>query len=300
MPADAVMPTVSATTDAAFALPTAQELHDRLEAYTPRVRPTWVRYIPTALLVATVGVSLSSQTWWAAMLPWLALLGLIVYGVVRMRIARRRQRRVRRAQDLATLRYHRAALRLGWDLLPELVYDPTAHGRITTIFAHLFDDLGDHDAALVALDHMLTGLPPEHPGALAMNTQRAIIFFQTDRLADGDHTLRKIRGSIEPFVGTPLHAAFHGALLVQSVRTCHFAEAVADLPDPVALFRPLGVEAGYAHGLLALCHHRLGHTDAASAAWSRATLLLPSATLVGRFPELAAMTENTSPAGETP
>ena len=187
------------------------------------------------------------------------------------------------------LRHRPQALRRGWRLLPQLVHDPVEHTRIVTVMAHLLDDLGQPDAAMVAFDHLLEGMPTDHPGAFAMHVQRAILFFHHDRLADGDDTLRKLRNTVDRYEGTPLGAAYHVARLVQSVKTHHFAEGVEDVTDPVTTFRPLGVESGYGHALLALCLRHTGRFTEADDAWRRATLLLPADTLTRRFPELDAM-----------
>ena len=103
--------------------------------------------------------------------------------------------------------------------------------------------------------------------------------------------------------GTPISASYRLACLVQQIRTHHFADAVQDSQNLVEELRPLGVESGYGHALLAFAHEPLAsrvsaealaepeqlaaHASEARNCWSRATLLLSPEAIADRYPELA-------------
>ncbi len=131
-----------------------------------------------------------------------------------------------------------------------------------------------------------------------MAIHRAIAKLLCDHLTDADDALRKKRGAAEQYPDTPIAAAYRYAALVQQVQTNHFADAVAASDDLVVQLRPLGVEAGYGYALMALSHHMTG-ADGAAAWWSRATTLLPPATLTERFSQLRAI-EHLAPVVQPP
>jgi hypothetical protein len=73
------------------------------------------------------------------------------------------------------------------------------------------------------------------------------------------------------------------------VRTNHFADAVEGCDGLLDELRPLGVDAGYGHALVALAYHHLAGAAAGEQAalwWSRATLLVAAPALLDRFAEL--------------
>ncbi|MEM6554001.1 MAG: hypothetical protein AAF750_17940, partial [Planctomycetota bacterium] len=120
-----------------------------------------------------------------------------------------------------------------------------------------------------------------------------------DRLGDADEELRRVRGVVEGFgeVGggasqatalraeerERLAAGYAYAGLVQDVVTHHFAEAVERGDGLVERLRPMGMEAGYGYGLMALCHWKVGDEAGARRWWTRAVLLVPGEALVGRY-----------------
>jgi len=134
-----------------------------------------------------------------------------------------------------------------------------------------------------------------------IGVSRANAALGADRLSDADDSIRRLRGAVEAFPDTTISATYRLAQLAQQVRTHHFAEGVKENDDLLDALRPLGVEAGYGHALMALCHYHdptQGETaddatahDAAKQWWGRATLLLPSHTLLSRYPELKPLTE---------
>ncbi|MEM1107752.1 MAG: hypothetical protein AAGH99_03585 [Planctomycetota bacterium] len=287
--------TVPATTSA-WNPPTPEALARHLEDNPPQPPSPWVRRTPLFVLGAVVvmAVMLGGPAAW--LLPWMAFVGLIVYGRRRMLTARGFEKRLARAQELVMLRHHRPALRSVWRLIPSLVNHAPQQHRAIAILAHVLDDVGAHESAIVAYDRLLNDLPSEHPGALHLKVKKAIASLFTYQLSDADDALRRLRGPVEPLAKTPVGAAYRFALLFQSVQTAHYAEAIEESHGLVEALRPLGVEAGYGHALLACCFAQRNDPEAGDAEqarvwWGRATTLLPAATLRSRFPELRKIEE---------
>jgi len=234
----------------------------------------------------------------SALLMFAALLWLIGHTSFRTRRLLSLQARVRRTQEIAMLRRYPKALRQGWRTLPKVTPLPQLHGQTIAMMSHCLDTLGQYDAAIVGYDYLLDKLPPGQPAAIHIGVSRAAAALGAERLSDADDALRRLRGPIEPFENTPISAAYRLALLTQQVRTYHFQEGVQESEGLVDALRPLGIDAGYGHALMALCHY---HTDnnpdnnnisnATQTWWQQATLLLPPNTLLKRFPELKPLTE---------
>lgn len=269
--------------------PSAERLTDHLAAYPPSPGSVWVARAPLFILGFAVAIAVGVGGALGLMLPWLAVMGVMVYGVVRVRRMRTLEARVGRVQELAMLRHYREALDQAWTLVQDLTPYPALQHRAVSVLAHCLDDTGAHDAAIVTYDRLLDDLPADHPGALLLRVQRVIAELFTDRLADADYALRKLRSSVEPYEDTPVGAAYHFASLFQAVRTAHYAEAIEESADLVQTLRPLGIEAGYGHALRAWCHSQCEQSEEAGRWWDRATALLPAGVLVARFPELKGM-----------
>ena len=134
----------------------------------------------------------------------------------------------------------------------------------------------------------------------------AIAQIAGDQLTDADDTLRRLRGAIDPYRGTPIAASYRLANLIQQTHTNHHADAVETAGTLLDDLRPLGAEAGYGHALMALSFYRMGeietpdpaHRQQAALWCSRATLLLSPEALSARFRELGAMAVNLAPRGE--
>ncbi len=121
--------------------------------------------------------------------------------------------------------------------------------------------------------------------------QRAIASLFTHQLSDADDALRRLRGPVEALAQTPIDASYRFALLFQSVQTAHYAEAIDESDGLLEALRPMGVEAGYGHALLAWCFAQRNDADRDDASharswWQRATTLMPASALYARFPEI--------------
>jgi hypothetical protein len=258
-----------------------------------QLRAPWlIALVLFALSFATVGPA-------SAILSLAALFWFITHTSIRSRRAMSLQTRARRTQETAMLRRYTDALRLAWQLLPNVAAAPQVHGQTVAMIAHTLDSLGHYDAAIVGYDHLLSRLPLGQPITVHIAVSRAAAALGAERLSDADEAIRRLRGPVEPFEHTPISAAYRLAKLTQQVRTHHFNEGVQESPGLIDDLRPLGVEAGYGHALMALCHYHdnnaiTNHSNPqhdAKSWWQQATLLLPPDTLLQRFPELAPLTE---------
>ncbi|MCC7408952.1 MAG: hypothetical protein IT442_12845 [Phycisphaeraceae bacterium] len=273
-------------------------------------------WMPLLLLIGAVAVMLAASSAPGSagsagmMIAWLLLLGWFVHQSSRTRQQVELDRGVSRVQDASMLRRHPEALRLAWSLLPSLRQTPQLHARLVAMMAHDLAEVGADEAALTGLDYLLERVPREHPISQHLSLERAILMLSTDRLSDGDEAIRRLR-HVRESGGIPALAAMHRfAELYQMIRTNHFADAIEGEANLAEDLRPLGVEAGYGYGLMALAHYRLdqwrvdvdelsetaaGLPGAAGHWWSMATLLLSPAAAAVRFPELGQLIEPLRP-----
>ncbi len=260
-----------------------------LAEHSPRVVPRWAARLPVFVLGAAIVAGLVAGGAAAWVLPWGALIALVVYASAKVAHARHLDARTTRVNELAMLRHYRPALRSAWRLIPDLVTHPMLQHRAVTAIAHCLDDLQAHDAAVVAYGRLLRDLPGDHPGSVLLSIQRAVAELATHRLTDADETLRRLRGRVEAFPGSPVDAAYRFALLYQAVQTAHYAEGIAESAGLVDVLRPMGLEAGYGYALRGWCHVQRDEPVEAEAWWDRARALLPRRVLTARFPALEAM-----------
>lgn len=286
-------------------------------------------WVPLAVLAGVMVVALSSSDPLMQLLPWVVLTGMLLFMSARVRRMRSLERQTHRVQELAMLRHQREALDAGWALLPQLTGSLDLYARTTALLAHLLDQLKAYDSAIVGYDFLIERLPQEHPASVQLRVQKTIVQLESDHLADADDGLRKLRALQQHPSVTPVQAAYHYALLLQSVRTHHYDDAIAMAGGLLDNLRPLGVDAGYGHALLAwsfaahaerlrLREAESPQTNAGAGAqethselmqsattwWSSATLLLPVADLARRHvhlhdfsqrPPIAAATQSAVP-----
>jgi hypothetical protein len=286
-------------TEAISPHPTAEQVAEHLDRYAPRRPAWWITLLPITLLISAMVISSALPGMLGASLPWLALGLMLAWLTFKGRAARRLEKSAMSLQESAMLRNFSKALRDSWRLLPRMSVNPVMHLRAVTVIAHCLDYLKAYDAAIVGYDYLLAHLPPEHPGALQAKAQRAIASLCAHRLVDADDTLRQLRGQVDALANTPIGATYRLAQLVQHVRTGHFADAIVGADDLCAQLRPLGVDAGYGHALMALCFFHIrdddsqAHETQASNWWRSARMLLPPAVMLDRFPELTVLEEIT-------
>src|SRR5690606_19761282 len=115
---------------------------------------------------------------------------------------------------------------------------------------------------IVAYDYLIDRLVPDDPAAVQFQVLRSLAQLSAERLTDADDTLRRLRGVIGRYQNTPVGAAYRLAQLLQQVRTHHYQQAIDESDTLVDALRPLGVQAGYGHALMALAHQQLAkHTQ---------------------------------------
>lgn len=281
-----------------FFPPTAQQVREHLERHPPRGPGMAIAWLPLAAFVAAMALWSTAQNPLGFLLALLLLSAMMVGVSLRARRLRALESQTTRTQELLAQRQWHESLRSAWRALPRLTTLPEWHGRTVSAMAHNLDRLRAYDAAIVAYDYLVAHLPEGHSSALQFRLQRAIAQLANHQLLDADNELRRLRGAIEPFKGSPLAALYRAGVLAQQVLTNHHAEAVAQAEGLVEDLRPLGIEAGYGYALMALAHDTMAtmpgatpqhieeHRRQASLWWSRAALLLPVGALVERLDAL--------------
>jgi hypothetical protein len=297
------MPAMSVEPKVGFAPPSPEQFEEHLRSHPPNPPSKWQMRAPLLVAAVLLGMSLALTGPVAALLPWTALAWLFGHNWVRAQRATRLEAQVRKSQEIAMLRRYPQSLREAWRILPQATPSPALHSQTVAMIAHCLDSLCCYDAAIVGYEYLLERLPPGEPIAVHIGVSRANAALGAERLSDADDSIRRLRGAVEQFKDTTIGAAYRLAQLAQQVRTHHFAEGAGENGDLLEALRPLGVEAGYGHALMALCHYHLRNNgedtntdmspDTAMLWWDRATLLLPPTTLLQRYPELAPLTEMT-------
>lgn len=274
--------------------PKPEVLQTYLNRHPATPPSVWAQRGPLLMLGMLIAGALfvGGRTAWV--LPWAGMIGLMIYGGQKLRKMQRLERRLERAQELAMLRHDRVALRSAWRLIPELQEHPMMQHRAILVIANGLESLGAYESAIVAYHRLLDDLSSDHPAAVHLKTRLAIASLMTDRLSDADEALRRLRGPIEPLQAGPIGATYRFASMLQAVRTAHYAEAIEESTGMLDALRPLGVDAGYGHALLAWCYRQRGDegdTQQADRWWGRATRLISESQLIQRLPELRGMVQ---------
>lgn len=296
-----------------FAPPTAEELRAYLEKHAPRGMGRHRPWLPLLAMATAMAVLVAAEEGWAALGALGVLAGLVGLSAAQRRRVLGLEREVAKVHELALQRQWARAMAGAWGLLPRLRGLPDLFARTTAFFAYGLDEQGAFEAAIVGYDFLLRHLPAEHPGAMLLMIQRAMAQLAVDRLTDADDALRRLR-HLEQWPGSGLSAAYRLAVLRQMVRTQHYADAAGLEDRLIERLRPLGVEAGYGYGLMALAKWRLASEGAGAGAgaelesrgegaeewWRRATLLLPVEALVRKFADLRPVAAALTASGRLP
>ncbi|MAX27656.1 MAG: hypothetical protein CMJ19_24435 [Phycisphaeraceae bacterium] len=281
-----------------FKPPSPEQVTDHLRRCAPRVSRAWVTQLPLILLLVAAGMTLFAQNALTAILPWLILIGVVAYAVIRVRHVRTIQSRVMRISEWTQLEQHERATRAIWKMLPVVQMMPELHGRLVALMAHNLDRLTAWPAAEVAYDYLIQRMPADHPGSIQLQLQRTVLQLFNDELTSADTNLRKLRPLAMEMSASPISATYHYAALLQQVSTFHYADAVAENKDElVDRLRPLGVEAGHGYALMAWSCYQLSLREPESTTWMqqardwwhKATLLLSTQKLLARQDELKAL-----------
>ena len=295
-----------------------------MERHAPQGFGRRLPWLPLLALGVAMAVLLTAQEGWAALAALLVLVGLVTFNALQRRRVLALERQLVDVHELSLQRRWPQALATAWGLLPRLRRLPDLFARTAAFLAYGLDEQGQFEAAIVGYDFLLRHMPAEHPGAMLLMIQRAMAQLAVDRLTDADEALRRLR-HLEQLPPNGMSAAYRLAALCQIVRTQHFADAAELEEHLVERLRPLGVEAGYGYGLMALARWRANDaanqaspTDLSGAGpvpgagaglpgvpgaaewWRRATLLLPVEALVRKFADLAPVAQALAPSAPLP
>lgn len=261
---------------------------NKLEAASPWFFMAVMGMMAFTLLIGLVSDSAASSV--LAVVMTVILMGVVIGRARKMRSAEEETKRV---HELTVTRQWEGAFHQAWETLARVKQMPEQYMRTLACLAYSLDQLRQYDAAIVAYKALLEMLPGDHPFMPQVQTHMAMALLSNDQLADADDKLRKLRlqaGKQPP----PVKALIRLADLIQMARTYHFSDVVELEEGAREMFRPLGVEAGYAYGLLAFARDRLAlqegdaqareaHNQAADKWWQMATLLVSPARIVERF-----------------
>lgn len=260
----------------------------------------WLARLPLMVLALVVLAVVLVDGVVGAVLPWVAVCGLMIFLYARALQARKLEQAAGRLEDMMVGRRHAEALRAAWRLLPKAALYGSLHLRCVATMGHCLDHLKAYEAALACYERLLGQIPEDHSAALEIQTKRALAALAADRLIDADDALRRLRGRVAASGRSPISAGYRLARLAQSVCTHHYDDAVAEADAMLDDLRPLGLEAGYGHALLALCYRkapaadeqlRIAYEQACALWWHRARVLLPTSALVDRFPAVRCLVE---------
>lgn len=285
-----------------FHAPTAEQVTGHLDRHAVVAASPLQQWMPALVVGVLVMLALSFSSAGITLIVWLAMLGLFLNSYLRARAIRETDKQLARVQELTLERQHFEAMRLAWQVIPQLRARPQQHLRAVALLAHNLEQVRAHDAAVIAFTGVLDKLPDDHPAALQLRIEQTMALLASDQLTDADNQLRRLRNMLDRFKNSPIQGGFHLASLYQQIRTNHFRDAADQQQDMMDKLRPLGIDAGLGYALLALaCYQSAAHADDplindAQRWWDHATLLLPLATLVKRFPELHAIEQGPSAA----
>ena len=290
--------------DTSFIAPTSLQVRNYLRRHGLREPSGWLTWGPIAALVGLLMLSLMSANPVTAFLPWVGA-GAIVFGLsARVNHVRRLGQRVARSQELAVLRQWPVSLRMCWRLLPSVAGLPGLHSRVVAVMATCLDQVKAYEAAVEAYGYLLDQLPPDQPGTVQLRIHYAIALVLDGRLADADDTLQRLRGAVDSFPGTTISGSYRLARLAQQSRTHHWEEAVESSVDTRETLCPLGIDAGFGYGLLALAYQHMANRGDRRAArqcrlwWLRATTLVPRGGSDRPFPGACRSGREGGPVGE--
>ena len=143
----------------------------RCELKAPSPLVIWAPLLAMVFLVIIAG---AMGNLIGILLPWLALGGLVLFHVVRMRYLRELERRGQRVQELIVLRRYPETLREGWRLLPQVRSLPVLHTGAIAAMTQALGELGEHESAMVGYGALIDELPEDHPSLPAVRLSRAM------------------------------------------------------------------------------------------------------------------------------
>ncbi|MBI1368460.1 MAG: hypothetical protein GC162_07370 [Planctomycetes bacterium] len=265
-----------------FTPPTAAQTREHLKRCTPRPPANPRRMLMGMIVVVLACWLLLRDHWLTLVIPWTILIGMIIYAGRRGKRRTRLEGRARQVYELSLLRRPMDVVREAWSLLPDLTTTPHLHGQTVSLMAAALMRVHDYDAAAETCDYLLDHLPKGTPASNYVRLLRIMAYLHVDRLADADDEIRSLaRADLAPIESAMLTTG----RLYQQIKTHHFEDAAAADDRIVEQLRPLGVDAGYAYGLIAAAFQQRADDAAARKWWRRATLLLSPAAIMNDLPE---------------
>ncbi|QDU35001.1 hypothetical protein KS4_30780 [Poriferisphaera corsica] len=278
-----------------FTPPRLDQVRDLFERNRPEQDSLWLVRLPLFVGVGVIVLLMLTNNLALTILLWGVFLGVFGVAMWRVRWMRKLEREGMRVDELAMRRKYVEALRGAWTLLPQARRRHGLYMRMANVIAHCLGELKCYEASAEAYDQLIERLPLEGDGVKQLRVFRAIAWLMEDRLADADSALRAMRGVKDDYKGTILGATVAYAELLQCVKTFHFEEGFLLSNRLLDDIRPMGIEAGYGHALMATCcyemskratgdEERAGLMEKAKTWWRNAVCLMREEHLLSRLP----------------
>ena len=133
-----------------FRPPSADQVTDYLTRHLATGPAKWVTWLPAMLLVAAVLLALTWSNPALTLLIWMILPGLFIAAMVRARSVKKIEQSLANVQEFTLRRNHSQALRVVWQLIPQLNTQPQMHAKAVALLAHNLQHVHAYDAAVVA------------------------------------------------------------------------------------------------------------------------------------------------------
>ncbi|MCA9257499.1 MAG: hypothetical protein KDA33_17750 [Phycisphaerales bacterium] len=210
-------------------------------------------------------------------------------------------------------RHVTAAISAAWDhaqledwaaveaILPHLLRHPirsdSDRGRTMVLLASVAERKRCYDAAAHIYERLLRERIGDAPLLQQAQLALASAKLRNEELTDAVDLLDRLQQIQMP---ASLRAVYEVIRLHQQVFMGHYADAIANIDDRIALFRRhLSTRAGFAYALVAAAFHRLNMPDRARRYWNDATMLVTPNKILERF-EIARDVSQAYPAAEHP
>lgn len=196
-------------------------------------------------------------------------------------------------EDLMTLRRWPEAAALATGLLSGPMTNHLARVRALVFLSGVLSRYHQFSAAVEVHNHLLQNVELDPGLELTLKVARALALLREDRLLDADRAIAELRR-------VPAAGQIAGVGLVElyrDVKTGHPDEAIALFERRRDQFGPqLGHRAADAFALASLAYDTRGAPERAAQLWQKATLLMPVAELLRRYPELRSVADAHLPA----
>ncbi|MEO6437353.1 MAG: tetratricopeptide repeat protein [Tepidisphaeraceae bacterium] len=264
-----------------------------IERSEPGQRGGWMGYVlGVVLLLALTSAYISRQSpahkSAVDVLSKVVTLGLLAgMGLLMPRVVRRQREEMRRLEaleELVQLRRWPEAAGMARDVLSQPARTPQARVQALIYLSSILSRYQRFEEAISVHNHLLETVLFDESTAHGIRLGRAMAMLREDHLVDADGAISELRRMAQGRDSAGLALVE----LYRDVKTGHPVEAIERFDKSLPVFRQqLGQRTGDAYALLARAHDLLGETDAARAAYEKATLLTNVLELNRRYPEVA-------------